>query len=68
MIKLRPLYCGLCGRLRARPLFFIQEGDDAWPICHIHVDGILQRKGAAATLGPWEAQLSGNTWIVKVRR
>lgn len=68
MRKPRPLYCGLCGRLRVRPLFFIQDGEDYWPICHIHVDGIIGMEGAAATLGPWEAELSGATWLVKVRR
>lgn len=68
MIHLGAVSCGICGRLRVRPLFFIQENGDSWPVCHTHIDQIIGKEGAAATLGPWEAQLSGNTWVVKVRR
>jgi len=60
--------CHICGKPRLHPLFFLQENDDNFPICHTHINGIIGIHGAAATLGPWEAQLSGNTWIVKVRR
>lgn len=62
-----PLYCLDCGRLRIRPLFFIIENDDARPICHYCVERIFGTS-VAKTLGGWEIQLSGNTWLVKTRR
>lgn len=67
-MKLRPLYCGLCGKLRIRPLFFAVDGDDHWPICHDHVDSIAQRPGLSVVAGGWEYPLSGSTYITKVRR
>lgn len=61
------MYCLDCGRLRRLPLFFIIENDDPRPICHHCVERIFGI-GIAKTLGGWEIQLSGNTWLVKVRR
>lgn len=61
------LYCLICERLRIRPLFFIVEGDDNYPICHYCVERIWGN-AVATERGGWEKQLSGNTWLVKVRR
>jgi hypothetical protein len=59
--------CHDCGRLRAKPLFFIIEGDNAFPFCHYCIERIFGQ-GIAKTLGGWEIQLSGDTWLTKVRR
>lgn len=61
------LECIDCGRYRHRPLFFILEGDDVYAICHRCV---IKRYGneVAVERGGWEKQLSGDTWLVKVRR
>lgn len=61
------LRCLVCGRLRHKPLFFIIENDDVHVICHFCVEQIWGMS-VAVERGGWEKQLSGNTWLVKVRR
>lgn len=61
------LFCLVCGRQRHKPLFFIIENDVPYPICHFCVEERFGNATAVAR-GGWEIQLSGNTWLVKVRR
>lgn len=59
--------CSDCGRLLIKPLFFIIQDDDYFPMCHKCVERIFGG-GIAKTLGGWEIQLSGNTSLMKVRK
>lgn len=61
-----PSNCVLCGLWRALPLFYVQQGDDYLPLCHWCVE--IDYRNLARSWGPWEIQLSGDTWLVKVRR
>lgn len=59
--------CVFCEKLRVRPLFFIIEGEQWYAVCHDHVAEIWGEH-VPIMRGGWEVQLSGDTWLVKVRR
>lgn len=61
------LHCLDCRRKLIRPLFFVLENDTPNPICHRCVER-LWGNDVAVERGGWEKPLSGNTWVIKVRR